>query len=75
MEFPNEIKKYILSYLPHPYKKPPHLDAINKSQLFADFTIEREMIFESDTNNNLTHDCIWIDSYIQYQKYRNMATT
>ena len=46
MEFPNEIKEYILSYLPHPYKKPPHLDAINKSPLFMDFTIEREMMLE-----------------------------
>ena len=75
MEFPNEIKEYILSYLPHPYKKPPHLDAINKSPLFADFTIEREMMLELETNDNLRFNCSWIDSYVQYRKYRNTMNT
>lgn len=73
MEFPEEIKSYILSYLPHPYKKPLHLDAINKSSLFADFTIEREMIFELEKDIDDTFDFLWLDSYIEYKKYRNMA--
>lgn len=73
MEFPEEIKSYILSYLPHPYKKPLHLDAINKSSLFADFTIEREMIFELEKDIGDTFDFLWLDSYIEYKKIRNMA--
>ena len=30
MYFPNEVMKYILSFLPHPYRKPPHLDAFKE---------------------------------------------
>ena len=71
MEFPNEIKKYILSYLPYPYKKPLHLDAINKTPLFADLTIEREMLFELEKDIDDNFDFVWMDSYIEYKKYRN----
>ena len=34
MEFPNDIKKYILSYLPYPYKKPAHFSAIQTSKKY-----------------------------------------
>jgi hypothetical protein len=62
MEFPNEIKCYILSYLPHPYKKPTHVEAINKTPMFADLTIDRLL-----TKN----DYLWMNSYIEYKKLRN----
>ena len=34
MEFPEDIKKNILSYLPYPYKKPLHLDVIKTSKQY-----------------------------------------
>jgi len=75
MEFPNEIKQYILSYLPYPYKKPLHLDAINKTPMFADMTIDREMTLELETEIDGDFDCAWLNSYVQYKKYRNMMLT
>ena len=71
MEFPKEIKEYILSYLPHPYKKPPHLDAINTDKLFADFTIERERELERDPERE-GENAWWLDSFIEYKSYRRM---
>lgn len=71
MEFPNEIKEYILTYLPHPYKRPLHLDAINKTPMFADFTIEREMTLELEEELDGEIDYRWLNSYIEYKKYRN----
>lgn len=34
MEFPEDIKKNILSYFPHTYKKPLHLDVIKTSKQY-----------------------------------------
>jgi len=73
MEFPNEIKKYIMSYLPHPYKKPLHLDAINKTPMFADLTIDREMTLESEEEQGGHDSGAWLNSYIEYKKYRSLA--
>jgi hypothetical protein len=72
MEFPNEIKCYILSYLPHPYKKPIHVEAINKTPMFADLTIDRLLTLEEcgeDIDNK--NDYLWMNSYIEYKKLRN----
>lgn len=66
MEFPNEIKREILSYLPHPYKKPSHVEAINKTPLFADFTIERLIAAECEEED----EPLWNNSYIEYRKWR-----
>jgi hypothetical protein len=34
--FPEDIFKYVFTFLPQHYKKPPHLIAINTNELFAD---------------------------------------
>ena len=70
MEFPDEIKQYILSYLPYPYKKPLHLDAINKTPMFADLTIDRLMTLELEENIESEVDYLWLNSYIEYKKWR-----
>tara|TARA_B110001450_G_C17517026_1_gene438909 strand:+ start:449 stop:682 length:234 start_codon:yes stop_codon:yes gene_type:complete len=72
MEFPNEIKEYILSYLPHPYKKPNHLDAINKTPMFADLTIDRLMTLELEEQIDGIIDLEWMNSYVEYKKWRNL---
>lgn len=72
MEFPDEIKKYILSYLPHPYKKPIHLDAINKTPMFADLTIDRLMTLELEQEIDGEIDLEWMNSYVEYKKWRNL---
>ena len=71
MEFPKEVKEYILSYLPHPYKKPHHLDAINTDPVFADFTIERGREFDRDPELQ-RENAWWLDSFIEYKKYARM---
>jgi hypothetical protein len=71
MEFPNEIKQHILSYLPHPYKKPFHLDAINKTPMFADLTIDREMTLELEKELDDEISFLWMNSYIEYKKHRH----
>ena len=72
MEFPDEIKKYILSYLPHPYKKPIHLDAINKTPMFADLSIDRLMTLELEEEIDGEIDLEWMNSYVEYKKWRNL---
>lgn len=72
MEFPEEIKKYILSYLPHPYKKPIHLDAINKTPMFADLSIDRLMTLELEEEIDGEIDLEWMNSYVEYKKWRNL---
>tara|TARA_Y100000389_G_scaffold153881_1_gene154242 strand:+ start:2587 stop:2820 length:234 start_codon:yes stop_codon:yes gene_type:complete len=72
MEFPNEIKEYIFSYLPHPYKKPNHLDAINKTPIFADLTIDRLMTLELEQEIDGDIDLEWMNSYVEYKKWRNL---
>lgn len=72
MEFPDEIKKYILSYLPHPYKKPIHLDAINKTPMFADLSIDRLMTLELEQEIDGEIDLEWMNSYVEYKKWRNL---
>ena len=69
MEFPREIKEYILSYLPHPYKTPLHLGAINKTPMFADMTLDREMTLWMQEEIDCD-DVTWMDSYIEYRKMR-----
>ena len=71
MEFPNEIKQYILSYLPHPYKKPLHLTAINTTPMFADFTIDRQMAMEVSQEIGIIPGYKWFDSYVEYKKWRH----
>ena len=71
MEFPNEIKLEILSYLPHPYRKPYHVEAINKTPLFADLTIERLLTFEIEEEIVGEDDMLWLNSYIEYKKWRS----
>lgn len=70
MEFPDEIKREILSYLPHPYKKPVHVEAINKTPLFADFTIDRSMRLENEKEIDGEVDLVWLNSFIEYRKWR-----
>jgi hypothetical protein len=72
MEFPVEIKEYILSYLPHPYKKPHHLDVIKNDTTFVNFVRDRKGEYAG--RELLIHDPDgpippWIDSYIEYKKY------
>jgi len=70
MEFPDEIKREILSYLPHPYKKPSHVEAINKTPLFADFTIDRSLTLEIEKEIDGEVDLVWLNSFIEYRKWR-----
>ena len=63
MEFPEELFKNILTYLPHPYKIPPHISAINNDNTFHNFIIDREMYYEDGENPE------WINSYIKYKKW------
>jgi len=72
MEFPNEIKEYILSYLPHPYKRPTHLEAINRDPLFADMSIDRLLILELKNLVDGGYECLWMNSYVEYRKWRCM---
>ena len=73
MEFPSEIHQYILSFLPlpHIYKQTLHVKAINTTALFADFTIDRLITMELDTETNEDH--IWLNSYVQYKRWRNQV--
>uniref|UniRef100_A0AB39JDR1 F-box domain-containing protein n=1 Tax=Florenciella sp. virus SA2 TaxID=3240092 RepID=A0AB39JDR1_9VIRU len=48
-EFPQEVFSYILTFLPRHYRRPLHLNAINKCELFADFTCDKLMNDDSDT--------------------------
>lgn len=70
MEFPNEIKLEILSYLPHPYRKTNHVEAINKTPLFADLTIDRSMTVEIEKEIDGEVDLPWLNSFIEYRKWR-----
>lgn len=72
MEFPNEIKIEILSYLPHPYKKPNHLDAINKTPMFADLSIERLMMLELEKEIDGEIEFEWMNSFTEYKKCRKL---
>jgi len=66
MEFPTEIKQYILSYLPCLYKKTLHVNAINNTPLFADLTIDRLMTHEVLQEVDVDVDFIWMNSFIEY---------
>lgn len=72
MEFPEEIKQYILSYLPHPYKKPAHVEAINKTAMFADLTVDRLLTYEIEEEIDGEVDFLWLNSYMEYQKWRHL---
>lgn len=72
MEFPNDIKLYILSYLPHPYKKPLHIEALNKTPMFSDLMIDRALTLELEEEIDGDIDPLWLNSYIQYKKWRNI---
>ena len=41
MEFPNDIKQHILSYLPYLYRKPLHLDVIKRSREYRIHTYRK----------------------------------
>lgn len=64
MEFPKEIMQMILEYLPHPYRKPLHLEAIASDARFADFVIEQAFNHEDGDTPD------WGDSFIAYRKWR-----
>lgn len=72
MEFPEVIKQYILSYLPHPYKKPTHVEAINKTAMFADLTVDRLLTYEIEEEIDGGVDFLWLNSYMAYQKWRHL---
>lgn len=69
MEFANEIKQHIFSYLPRPYKTPTHVNAINKTPIFADMSIDR-LLFESEEEIDGKVEYLWMNSYIEYKKWR-----
>ena len=73
MEFPEDIKKYILSYLPRVYRKTLHVNAINRTPLFADFTIERMMMIELEDETNDQYHYIWLNSFLEYKKWRKIV--
>jgi hypothetical protein len=62
MEFPPELMGEIMSYLPHPYRRPLHLDAIYADHRFADFVIDRELYYEDEEIPD------WDNSYMEYLK-------
>ena len=68
MEFPKEVFSYIFTFIPFPYKDkiPPHVIAINSSDLFADFTIDNLLFNHSDFEN----DSDWKDSFVKYKYWR-----
>ena len=68
MELPQDVFSYIFTFIPFPYKDkiPPHVIAINSSELFADFTIDN-LLFNSDDFDNI-YD--WKDSFIKYKYLR-----
>ena len=73
MEFPNDIKQNILSYLPHPYKKPFHLDVIKKSGLMIDFVFNKLFFMEyeykeKDIENSI--HSIWINSVMEFKNFK-----
>lgn len=70
MEFPNEIKLEILSYFSHPYRKPNHVEAINKTPLFADLSIDRSLTLEMEKEIDGEVDLPWLNSFIEYRKWR-----
>jgi hypothetical protein len=70
MEFPNEIKQYILSYLPHPYKRPIHVEAINKTPMFSDLSVDRLLTLELEEEIDGEVDLIWLNSFVEYRKWR-----
>lgn len=72
MEFPNEIKQYIMSYLPHPYKKTIHVEAINKTPMFADFSIDRLLTLELEREIDGKIELPWMNSYIEYKHWRRL---
>ena len=72
MEFPEEIKQYILSYLPHPYKNPAHVEAINKTAMFADLIVDRLLTYEIEEEIDGEVDFLWLNSYMEYQKWRHL---
>lgn len=47
-EFPQEVFSYILTFLPRHYRRPSHLKAINKCELFADFTCDTLLTDDSE---------------------------
>jgi len=73
MEFPEDVKKYILSFLPHVYRKTLHVYAINRTPLFADFTIERMMMIELEEETNDQYHYIWLNSFLEYKKWRKIV--
>ena len=64
MEFPPELMREIMSYIPHPYRRPLHLDAINADNTFNDFVTDREMYYEDDGEFPE-----WGNSYFDYKKW------
>ena len=64
MEFPQEIMTTIMGYIPHPYKHPPHLDAINSHNPYAEFMIDQALYNEDGETPE------WSDSFIAYKKWR-----
>ena len=56
MEFPNEIKEYILSYLSPPYKKPLHLDVIKTSKEYRIHIYKKPLHFHAIKRSHLFVD-------------------
>jgi hypothetical protein len=87
-QFPEDIFSYIFIFLPHPYKKPPHLIDINNSKLFVDFTcdvlIEDESVEHivpiwgwSAARDSLAfgYNYGWQNSFINYKKWREFINS
>ena len=64
MEFPQEIMTTIMGYIPHPYRRPSHLDALNTCAKYADFVIDQALYHEDGETPE------WSDSFIAYTKWR-----
>lgn len=74
MEFPNDIKHCILSYLPCVYKKTLHMRAIRADTLFMDLITDRFMAIEvAEELNEAPRNYTWFDSYVQYKKWRSQV--
>lgn len=54
-----------MEYMPYPYRKPSHLEAICASNQFADFVIDQALYYEDGEVPD------WSDSFVAYKKWRN----
>ena len=70
MEFPNDIKEHILSYLSHPYKKPPHLDVIKTSKEYRIHTYKKPPHLHVFKRSELLIDFVFNRHFFMEYEYK-----